>query len=146
MGSTSIARAAARSRTSRRRLAELKADREQLDTLASDYARLIEVRDSATSQYDEAIAERTHSQARMDEIQRHLAALPRLAALRGIRERLAPLAALPEAPLGWANELPGLQKEEIELDVQTQALPRRSTGWWNGQGDRCRRKRPAAVR
>jgi uncharacterized protein YhaN len=104
------------------RLAELKADRERLDTLASDHARLIEVRDRAASQYGEVLAERTHGRARMDEIQRHLAALPRLAALRGIRERLAPLAAVPEAPSGWANEVPGLQKGEIELDVQTQAV------------------------
>lgn len=103
------------------RLAALKAEREQFDTLASDYARLIEGRDSATRQYDEAVGERARLQARLDEIQRHLAALPRLAALRTDRERLAPLAGLPEAPAGWAAELPALRREEIALGVQSQA-------------------------
>ena len=103
------------------RLAGLKAEREQFDTLASDYARLVETRDRAAGQYDEAVGERARIQARMDEIQRHLAALPRLVTLRADRERLAPLAGLPEAPAGWAAELPALQKEEIALDVQNRA-------------------------
>ncbi|UGA43047.1 AAA family ATPase [Bradyrhizobium quebecense] len=104
------------------RLAELKAERERFDTQASDYARLIDIRDRASSQYDEAIGERTRIQARVDEIQRHLAALPRLAALRAIRERLQPLAELPAPPPVWSEELPKLQKEEIELGVQTRAV------------------------
>ncbi len=104
------------------RLTELKAERERFDTLASDHARLVETRDRARAHYDEAVTERTRTQSRMDEIQRHLAALPRLAALRSIRERLAPLADVPEAPPGWASELPRLQKQEIELGVQTQSI------------------------
>ncbi|RYE29952.1 MAG: hypothetical protein EOP23_20285, partial [Hyphomicrobiales bacterium] len=102
-------------------LAGLKVEREQFDTLASDYARLIQRRDSAASQYDEAVGERARLQARLDEIQRQLAALPRLAALRADRERLAPLAGLPEVPAGWAAELPALRKDEIALGVQSQA-------------------------
>ncbi len=103
-------------------LAALKTEREQFDTLASEYARLIDVRDRAATQYDLSIAERTRIQARMDEIQRHLSALPRLSVLRGLRERLAPFADLPEAPPTWAAELPELQREEIELGVQTQLI------------------------
>jgi uncharacterized protein YhaN len=104
------------------RLAELKAERERFDTLASDYARLIDIRDRASSQYDEAIGERTRIQARLDEIQRHLAALPRLTALRSFRERLQPLAELPVPPSTWSEDLPKLQREQIELGVQTQAV------------------------
>lgn len=104
------------------RLAELKAERERFDTLASDYVRLIDIRDRASSQYDEAISERTRIHARLDEIQRHLAALPRLAALRALRERLQPLAELPAPPPVWNVDLPKLQKEEIELSVQTRAI------------------------
>jgi uncharacterized protein YhaN len=104
------------------RLAELKTERERFDTLASDYARLVDTRDRASSQYDEAIDERTRIQARTDEIQRHLAALPRLAALRALRERLQPLAELPAPPPVWSEDLPKLQKAEIELSVQTQAV------------------------
>ena len=100
----------------------MKAERERFDTLASDYARLIDIRDRASSQYDEAIGERTRIQARLEEIQRHLAALPRLTALRAFRERLQPLAELPVPPPAWSEDLPKLQKEEIELGVQTRAV------------------------
>ncbi|WID99979.1 hypothetical protein QO058_30150 (plasmid) [Bosea vestrisii] len=58
----------------------------------------------------------------MDEIQRHLNALPRLADLRALRQRIAPLADLPDAPRGWAEELPQLQKDDIELGIRAQSL------------------------
>ena len=103
------------------RLAALKSERERLDTLASDHARLVEARDRAASLYDQAIAERALVQTRLDEIRRHLAALPRLAALRELRARLAPLAAMPEAPRHWVSQLPALQREEIALGVQVEA-------------------------
>lgn len=104
------------------RLAELKAERERIDTLASDYAQLIDARDRAAIQYEEAIVSRGKIQARIDEIQRHLNALPRLTDLRGLRQRIAPLADLPDPPRGWADELPQLQKDEIELGIRAQGL------------------------
>ena len=102
-------------------LAARKAERERLDTLASDHARLIEARDRAVSLYDEAIVERTRIQTRMDEIKRHLGALPRLATLHELRSRLAPLAAIPEAPRHWVSQLPEIQREEIALGVRARA-------------------------
>lgn len=104
------------------RLAELKAEREQFDTLASDHARFVEARDRSKAHYDEAVAERTRTHARINEVKGYLAALPRLVALRSIREQLATVADVPEAPVVWASELPGLQKEEIELSVQSTAV------------------------
>lgn len=104
------------------RLAELKAERERVDTLASDHAQLIEARDRAAIQYQDAIGGRGKIQARIDEIQRHLNALPRLADLRTLRQRIAPLADLPEAPRGWAEQLPQLEKDEIELGIRAQGL------------------------
>lgn len=104
------------------RLGEFRAERERIDTLASDYSQLIEARDRAAIQYEEAIGSRGRIQARMDEIQRHLNALPRLADLRGLGQRIAPLADLPDAPRGWAEELPQLQKDEIELGIRVQGL------------------------
>jgi uncharacterized protein YhaN len=103
-------------------LAELKAEREQFDTLASDHARLVETRDRSKAHYDEAVTERTLTHGRVNEIQGYLVALPRLTALRGLREQLGAVADVPEAPSGWASELPGLQKDEIELGVQTSAV------------------------
>lgn len=103
-------------------LAELKAARERIDTQAFEHAQLIEDRDRAAVQYEEAIGSRGRIQARMDEIQRHLSALPRLSDLRGLRQRIGPLADLPDAPRGWAEELPQLQKDDIELSVRAQGL------------------------
>jgi uncharacterized protein YhaN len=104
------------------RLVALKAERDQIDTLANEYGRLIDVRDRAASQYEDAIAERTRIQSRADEIQRQLAALPRLFALRDLRNRLAPFADMPTAPSSWKEEQRILQNEEIKLGVRREAL------------------------
>lgn len=104
------------------RLAELKGERQRIDTLASEYARLVETRDRAGLQYEEAIAARSLVQTRIDQLQRQLTALPRLAALRGIRERLQPLDGLPDVPTGWAEDLPRLQQDEIALATRAQGM------------------------
>ncbi len=103
-------------------LAALKEERERIDTFASDYAQFVSARKSALDQYQEANAECGRIRSRIDEIQRHLGALPRLAALRALRETLRPLADLPDAPLGWLEELPKLQSEEIELTTRASGV------------------------
>ena len=103
-------------------LAALKDERERIDTFASEYAQLVATHDRASVLYDEAIAERGLIRSRMDEIQRHLNALPRSAALRSIRERIEPLASLPDAPLGWIEDLPKLQAAEIELATRADGV------------------------
>lgn len=104
------------------RLAALKAERERIDTLASHFVQLIELRDRAFQHYEEAIGARGRILARAETIQRLLNALPRLAALREIRGKLIPLAALPAAPRSWAAELPALQTTEVELATRMQGL------------------------
>lgn len=99
----------------------LKEERAKIDTLASRYAQLVGAREGAASRYEETIATRGRIQSRIDEIQRLLAALPRLTALRAAREKLAPLEALPEAPVGAAEELATLQKDEIELATRSRS-------------------------
>lgn len=106
------------------RLAELRDAREQIDTAAARYAALIDARDRALHQYEEALAARTATLSRMDEIQRHVGALPRLAALRAARAALEPLADLPAAPAGWAEALPGLRDEAITLAARDEATAR----------------------
>jgi uncharacterized protein YhaN len=103
-------------------LGALKAERDSIDIFAAEYTQLLATRDRALAQYDEAIGERGRTQARIEEIQRHLNALPRAAALRAIRERLAPLSELPDAPLGWLEALPRLQAEAIELATRAEAI------------------------
>lgn len=104
------------------RLAELKGEREQFDTLATDHARLVDTRDRATVQYDEAVKARAEVQRRVDELRGYLTALPRLTALRSIRTRITPLADIPDAPQAWAVEVPQLQKQEIEMGVKISAV------------------------
>jgi uncharacterized protein YhaN len=93
-------------------LAALKAERDAIDTLASDYNRLAAARDNAASRYEAALTERSQVQARLVTLQRLLTALPRLTALRQTRLRLVPLQDVPPAPAGWLAELPCLQDAE----------------------------------
>lgn len=93
-------------------LIALKQERDGIDTLASEYSRLAAARDEAASQYEAALAERTKAQTGLARVQRLLATLPRMAALRQLRERLEPFRTLPDAPPGWLSELPGLQEAE----------------------------------
>jgi uncharacterized protein YhaN len=101
-------------------LVTLKQERDAIDTLASEYNRLTAARDAAASQYDAALAERAQAQARFASVQRLLAAVPRMAALRQLRERLEPFAELPEAPPGWLGELPALQQGENRHRSETE--------------------------
>lgn len=109
-------------KTLKDRLDELKKQREQIDTIASGYALLIETRDRAREQYNDAIASRTGIQSRIDEIQSHLSALPRLNALRRIRDLLLPLGDPPVPPAGWSEALPELQKAETEIVVRSETI------------------------
>lgn len=104
------------------RLVALKEEREKIDTLAIDYARLVEARDIALAQYEAALRDRAMVQSRMEEASRHLHAIPRLAELRSRREMLASLEGLSQPPSHWAAELPRLQKAEIELSARRAAV------------------------
>ncbi|MBW4036563.1 MAG: AAA family ATPase [Proteobacteria bacterium] len=99
----------------KQQLGTLKAERESIDMLASDYARLMAERKLLQERYEAALADRAAVQSRQVEIQRLLAAQPRLAALRRLRADLAPLADLPDAPSQWWADLPSLRDDEIQL-------------------------------
>jgi uncharacterized protein YhaN len=103
-------------------LSSLKQERDRVDTLASQFAKLVADRDRATAQYEDAFALRGKTQSRIDEIRRLLSALPRLTALHRIREYLEPLAILPDAPRAWADDLPQLQKSETELETRAKTF------------------------
>lgn len=104
------------------RLDKLKKQREEMDTISTEYAKLVEGRDRTLTQYDEEIRKRGCVQSKLDELRRLVAALPRLMALRGLRERIMLLAEIPDAPLGLVDELPALQKEEIELMTRMNSI------------------------
>lgn len=104
------------------RLVDLKSERDRIDTIASQYAQLVEARDRTREQYEVALATRGRTQARIDEVQRLLNALPRLATLRELRGRLEPLSDIPNAPADWREALPALEREEIELSAHIQRV------------------------
>src|ERR1700730_4013636 len=106
----------------KKELANLKDERDRTDTLASEYSRLVIERDEATSAYTEALAQRGRTQARIDEVQRFINALPRLQTFRSLRAELLPLATLPDAPSTWADDLPALMTRQTKLATQTQTV------------------------
>ena len=102
----------------------MREQREQIDTVAARYAALVDERDQRLHQYEEALAARAAIQARIDEIQRQVSALPRLATLHAARAQLEPLADLPAAPAGWAATLNNLRDQAITLATQDETIAR----------------------
>ena len=86
------------------------------------YSRLVIERDEATSAYTEALVQRGRTQARVDEVQRFINALPRLQTLRSLRAELLPLASLPDAPSTWTDDLPALMIRQTKLATQAQTV------------------------
>ena len=108
--------------TLKARLADLKTQREAIDTAAGTYRKLLETRDRDTEAYDSAVKGRGLSQARLDRVVASLGALPRLAALHDMHARLEALRALPQAPEGWIEDVPVLQSETVRLGTLTQTV------------------------
>lgn len=106
----------------KRRLAELKDERDKIDTAASRYAALTEARDRAHEQYEAVIKARSEILSRMNAIRCLINALPRLSTLFSLREQMQPLADLPAAPADWHNLLPTLRDESITLAERGKAL------------------------
>ncbi|MBR0733810.1 AAA family ATPase [Bradyrhizobium japonicum] len=106
----------------KKNLTALKEERERTDTLATEYSRFVIERDEAAAAYAEALSQRSRTQARIDEVQRLINALPRLQTFRALRAELVPLAPLPDAPLSWNQDLPGLTTRQTRLVTQSQAV------------------------
>ncbi|AZO81943.1 MULTISPECIES: AAA family ATPase [unclassified Bosea (in: a-proteobacteria)] len=94
--------------TFKAKLDALKARKDEINVLASTYAQLVQDRDDAAAKYETALTERSTSKLRLDEINRHLSALPDLASIRAIRLDLSSLADVPQPPAAWGERLPEL--------------------------------------
>ena len=99
-------------------LARLNQQRDQIDAQASKHAELAETVRQTKTRYDETRKSSRQLYARGEEIQRLLNAGPRLAKLRSLRERIAPLEAIPDVPIEWAAALPDMHEQEIRLETQ----------------------------
>ncbi|PTW59790.1 uncharacterized protein YhaN [Breoghania corrubedonensis] len=115
------ARTATQLRELKRTLDELAGRRKELDTAASAYAKLVKDRDQAGADYDTALSESARLKQRLGVVAGLLQALPRLSSLRRLRDTLAPLQGLREAPAGWADALPDLIREEPKLEERARA-------------------------
>lgn len=103
------------------RLTALKSARESIDVAASSYRHLVQNRDRALEQYNDAMTKRAAVRARIEAIQRSFGALPRLNQLRVVRAELLALVEVPACPVGWRAVLPKLQEEGIDLAVRAAA-------------------------
>ena len=102
----------------KQKLAELKAQREATDTLASTYAGLVATHAQTEAAYDEAMKARGIARTRHDEIARILRALPLADEHKRIGHELAQYADLARPPAEWAAELPQLMIDETRLRTQ----------------------------
>ncbi len=104
------------------RLATLRDERAAIDTLAADHHRLIAEEAAADAAYRDAVAKRGAVKARLEQVMRILAALPRRDALAELVARRAGLPAPAMLPAGLAEDLPRLQALEVELATRSAAL------------------------
>ena len=101
-------------------LTALKAERDKVDTLASEYNRLAAARDAAALSYDAALSERSAAKAGLERVRRLLTGLPRFHAHRRLLLKLEPFAGLPAVPLSWLGELPALEQAELRHRSDTE--------------------------
>lgn len=106
----------------KQKLAELREERERIDTLAGAYAQLVAERDASKARYDELAAERAAARARADGLRALLKAHPLWLRLRNLEQELAAGERIPAAPAHWADELALLSREEVELQTRREAL------------------------
>lgn len=104
----------------KKRLAELKDERDRLDTSTTEYRRLAATYDDAKSGYGKVDNERTRLMSSISQIQRKLGALPRLTRHRALQANLAEFGDLPEVPAGWATEVATLEASAGTLKYREQ--------------------------
>ena len=106
----------------KRRLAELKSERERIDTQAGAHNALVAELDRAGRVYDEASAEHGRLKVRLNELSGLARAAPLLAEQRRLGEELGELADLPRPPDHWATELPALINGDATLKTEVSGL------------------------
>ncbi|MCC0036320.1 MAG: AAA family ATPase [Hoeflea sp.] len=103
-------------------LAELKAERDRIDTQASKFAQLSKELEEASARHDEAGGERKRLRVRLAEIDRMLTARPRLAELERVQADLEPLSDLPDVAPEWRQQVRDLGEQEAALQAAGAAL------------------------
>ncbi|MDF1609423.1 AAA family ATPase [Hoeflea sp. YIM 152468] len=103
-------------------LAALKAERDRIDTLASDYARLTRALDEASASHAATSAERRTVTARLGAINRLFAARPRLAECDRLQDQLAACLDVPDVAPEWRAQIARLRDDDAALQARDSAL------------------------
>ncbi|TPN63614.1 hypothetical protein FJ986_23495 [Mesorhizobium sp. B1-1-1] len=105
----------------KKRLAELKAGKDAVDTLASTYESLEAERLDATEKYDRSIAERSVLSARLDTIAKYLRAIPILADIRRKQAQLAELPEIASPSRTWTGSVADMIETDASLRTRLSA-------------------------
>ncbi|MDX3928650.1 MAG: AAA family ATPase [Shinella sp.] len=100
----------------------LREERKGSDIAAREYGALVRERDLAATRYEEVFSARNETRTRLDEVARKLAAMPLLARLRDLREKLGAFDLGDAPPPGWAALTAELSKEEAELAARASRI------------------------
>ncbi|MES0002503.1 AAA family ATPase [Mesorhizobium sp. M0051] len=99
----------------KKRLAELKAEKDAIDTLASTFETLEADRVDATEKYEHSITERSVLSARLDTIARYLRAFPILKEIERQTDQLAELPDIAAPSRTWTGSVAGLIDDDASL-------------------------------
>ncbi|CCV03103.1 conserved hypothetical protein [Mesorhizobium metallidurans STM 2683] len=105
----------------KKRFAELRSRKEQIDTLASTFETLEAERVEAQDKYDRSLAERSVLSARLATIDRYVRAAPLLAEIKRKASRLAELPDIPSPPRTWSGSVAELIDPDARLRTRLQA-------------------------
>ncbi|WP_422370656.1 AAA family ATPase [Hoeflea sp.] len=109
-------------------LAALKSRRDELDTQASEHARLVAACEDATRRHAEATDRRRKVQAELRSIDAMLAALPRAREREMLAAQRDQMEDVPDVRDGIADEIGRLRSEEARLEAAGEALERQISG------------------
>lgn len=109
----------------KRRMAEIKARRDEIDTQASAYASLKAELQRAEAAYEEVTREIGTARTRQEQIARMLRAHPLAGDYRRLEENLAAYADVPRPPAEWSHALPELIDAEARLQTRRAGLDQR---------------------
>lgn len=105
----------------KKRLAELRADKDAVDTLASSYESLEAERLDATEKYNRSIAERSVLSARLETIAKYLRAIPILADIRRKQAQLAELPEIASPARTWTGSVTEMIDDDASLRTRLSA-------------------------
>jgi uncharacterized protein YhaN len=108
----------------KRRLDELKAERDAIDIAASDHARLLAERDRSRSAHDDASRRRAALRVQLETSTARMAALPQLHRRERMRSELSGMDVVPQAPAGWRRDIGDLNRRQVELQTGLTRLDR----------------------